>query len=56
LAIANAWNVKMWPTVYLIDHASIIQQRVFFDESQLDALVASAEQPESKAIAKPVAP
>lgn len=49
-ALAEAWNVRSWPTVYLIDHTGIIRQRVYFDESVLEDLVTSAEQTKDRVL------
>lgn len=41
--ISRAWNVRGWPTVYLIDHAGIIRERVFVKHESVEPLVAAAE-------------
>lgn len=50
--ISSAWNVRGWPTCYLIDAAGVIRFRGHhFDEKQVDELVAAA-----KAAATPSTP
>lgn len=41
--ISNAWNVKGWPTAYLIDHRGVIRQRVFVQDEKIAEIVAAAE-------------
>ncbi len=41
--ISKAWNVKGWPTVYLIDHRGVIRQRLFVQDEKIDEIVAAAE-------------
>lgn len=41
--ISKAWNIEGWPTIYVIDHEGVIQQRLSLDEKELEPLVAAAE-------------
>ena len=47
--IATAWNVRGWPTLYLIDHKGIIRHKYLGSpgdkvlDAAIDALVAEAE-------------
>lgn len=43
--LSKAWNVKAWPTVYLIDHRGTIRQRMFARDEIIEELVADAERP-----------
>jgi hypothetical protein len=48
-AISKAWNLRAWPTLYLIDHKGIIRQRRVGAppsevlEREVDRLIAAAE-------------
>jgi hypothetical protein len=47
--IAKRWNVRAWPSLYLIDHDGVVRRRWFGDpgaeimDREIDALVALAE-------------
>jgi hypothetical protein len=52
--IATAWNVRGWPTLYLIDHKGIIRHKYLGSpgdkvlDAAIDALVAEAEKDSTK--------
>ena len=51
--ISSAWNVRGWPTLYLIDHEGVIRYKGHGEDeakfdARIDALVEAAEKAEKK--------
>jgi hypothetical protein len=37
--IAKAWNVRGWPTIYIIDHTGVLRYRDVREEKELDRVI-----------------
>jgi len=51
--ISKAWNVKGWPTAYLIDHRGVIRQRMFVQDDRIEKAVAAAERDAAPTVEAP---
>ena len=45
--IAKAWNVRGWPTIYVLDHKGVIRHRDLRDKALEDAVVALLKEAEA---------
>ena len=51
--IASRWNVKFWPTVYILDHRGVIRAREVSDMDFLDTMVETLVSEAEADVAKP---